>query len=71
MPGQFVNAWLSGIFIILSAITALRRPGVRYLNTLLSAWLFLSSWALAGATAGSTWNDVLVAIAVFAFSLVP
>jgi hypothetical protein len=46
-------------------------PWVRYLNTLLAIWLFISAWALPSRSPGTIWNNVLVAIAIFIVSLVP
>jgi hypothetical protein len=46
-------------------------PWVRYLNTLLAIWLFISAWALPSVSAGTIWNNVLVSIAIFVLSLIP
>jgi hypothetical protein len=37
----------------------------------LAIWLFISAWALPTIRAGTTWNNVIVAIAIFVVSLLP
>ena len=54
-----------------TALVGMAVPWVRYLNTLLAIWLFISAWALPTTQVGTVWNNVLVAIAVFIVSLVP
>ncbi len=70
-PAQFNNAWIVGILCVIFSLIAMRAPQVRFLNTILAAWLFISAWALPRATAGTAWNSVLVAIAMFIVSLLP
>jgi len=69
-PGQFANAWLVGTAVIFCSLIGIRIPAARYVNTLLSLWLLLSPWALSSATPRTIWNSVLVAVGVFAFSLI-
>ena len=66
---QRVNAWLVGVLIALVALASLSAPSIRYLNTILAVWLFISPWALHGANRGTVWNNVLVAVVVFCLSL--
>jgi hypothetical protein len=68
---QFVNAWICGIVAVIFAAAATRSPAVRSVNTLLAVWLFISAWALPSIRVVTVWNHALVAIAMFAFSLVP
>lgn len=68
---QFANAWLVGVFIVLTAVSSMWAPSLRYVNSILAVWLFLSPWALHGTATGTLWNNVVVAVAVFSFSLVP
>ena len=68
---QLTNTWILGVLCVLFALVAMALPWARYLNTLLAIWLFISAWALPTVSAGTIWNNVLVAIAVFIVSLVP
>ena len=68
---QSTNAWVVGVLCVVFAVAAMVLPWVRYLNTVLAIWLFISAWALPSGTPGTTWNNVLVAIAMFVVSLIP
>jgi hypothetical protein len=68
---QMTNTWILGVLCVIFALVAMAVPWVRYLNTLLAIWLFISAWALPTYNAGTVWNNVLVAIAIFIVSLVP
>jgi hypothetical protein len=70
-PAQRVNAWAVGVLFVAVALVALAASALRRINTALSAWLLASVWALPHASAATMWNDALVAVAVFALSLVP
>jgi hypothetical protein len=62
---------LMGALIITVAICAMAevaRP-LRFLNLLLGLWLIGAPWLLAGATAGATWNDIVIGLLVVAVSL--
>ena len=66
------NTWILGVLgFIFSIVALLIAPPVRFLNTLLAIWLFISAWALPRYTVGTIWNNVIVAILIFIFSLVP
>jgi len=68
---QMTNTWILGVLCVVLALIAMRFEQVRYVNSLLGIWLFISAFALPGATPGTTWNNALVAIAIFIISLVP
>lgn len=68
---QMTNTWILGVLCVIFAVVAMRVPQVRYLNTVLAIWLFISAWALPSMSTGTRWNNVLVAIAIFFFSLAP
>lgn len=70
-PAQRVNAWAVGALCVAVALVARAASPLRRVNTALSAWLFASVWALPHASAATLWNDAVVALAVFALSLVP
>src|SRR5262249_45147261 len=70
-PAQFTNTWIVGVLCAVVAAVAYWVSPVRYVNTALAVWLFISTLFLRPAGAGTLWNNVLVAIAVFAFSLAP
>lgn len=68
---QMTNTWILGVLAVIFALVATRAPQVRYLNTLLAIWLFISAFALPRVSVGTVWNNVIVAILLFVFSLVP
>ncbi len=68
---QMTNTWILGVLCVVFALIALGVPKARYLNTVLAIWLFVSAYALLDVSRGTVWNNVLVAIAVFVFSLIP
>ena len=68
---QLTNTWILGVLCVIFALIAMSTPTARWLNTILSIWLFISVWALPHQNLGTMWNNALVAIVVFAASLVP
>jgi hypothetical protein len=48
-------------------MTEVARP-LRFLNLLFGLWLIAAPWLLAGGTAGSTWNDLVIGLAVTGLS---
>ncbi len=68
--GQRANAAIVGFLVFASALGAVTSAQLRLVNTALAMWLFVSTLALPGAGAGTQWNNALVALAVFLFSLV-
>jgi hypothetical protein len=70
-PSEYINAWLIGLLVVLTAFVGFWVEQVRYVNTALAVWLFLSAWALPRLTVGTTWNHALVGIAIFIASLIP
>jgi hypothetical protein len=67
-----VNAFILGVAIsIVSVASMLRRVWLRYVNTALSAWLLASAFLLPQRSPRAVWNDVIVAIAMLAVSLIP
>ncbi len=65
------NTWILGILCVLFALIAMSTPAARWLNTALAIWLFISVWALPHHNLATMWNNAIVAILVFALSLVP
>lgn len=68
--GQFSNTWIVGALAVAFSVVAMAFPVARYLNTALALWLFASVWLLPGMSVATAWNNALVAVALFAFSLV-
>ncbi|HVZ32829.1 MAG TPA: SPW repeat protein [Polyangiaceae bacterium] len=66
---QFNNAWVVGVLTAGAAALAMAAPGARYLNTALAVWLFISTWALPLTNRATAWNNVIVSVLVFVFSL--
>ena len=65
------NTWIVGLLIAIAGLIALRMPWLRWIDTALAVWLFLSTLAMPGATRGTLWNNLIVAVLVFLTSLVP
>ena len=65
------NTWIVGLLIAIASLIALRMPWMRWVETALAIWLFLSTLAMPGATRGTLWNNLIVALLVFLVSLVP
>jgi hypothetical protein len=64
------NTWMVGMLIATFAALASALPQVRRLNTVLAAWLFVSTLVVARGQPATLLNNGLVAIAVFGLSLV-
>lgn len=65
------DTWFVGLLMATFAATAMAVPGARRLNALLAVWLFGSTLLLARGDMLTLLHNCFVAIAVFAFSLVP
>lgn len=70
MAGQLANALIVGALMMIAAIMAIGTPKLRFVNTALSVWLFVSVVFLPS-YAYTEWNNVIVALVACAFSLVP
>lgn len=68
---QRTNTWIVGIFIACFALVAMTLPKARYVNTLLSAWLFISAFALPSEHTATMLSNSLVGLVVFIVSLAP
>ncbi|BDG06879.1 SPW repeat domain-containing protein [Anaeromyxobacter oryzae] len=69
---SMANAWILGIVVsAVSVASMLRKVWLRYVNTALSAWLLASAFLLPQRSSLAVWNDVAVALAMLAVSLVP
>lgn len=65
------NTWVVGVLIAILAVWSLFVPGARFANSLLAIWLFFSTIVLAHETAGTLWNNVIIAVVLFFVSLIP
>jgi hypothetical protein len=65
------NTWIVGVLVVAFALWGMFTPPVRWVNTVLAVWLFFSTFFFAHITAGTVWNNAIVAILVFILSLVP
>jgi hypothetical protein len=68
---QSSMALVAGALCTFSAAVGLVRPPLRYMNTVVSIVLFISAFTLPRMGSATFWNDALVAMAMFALSLVP
>jgi hypothetical protein len=64
------DTWLTGMLIASFAALALALPAARRVNTLLAAWLVVSTLVLAHTDTPTLINNGLIAIAVFGLSLI-
>ncbi len=70
-PASAASAAAVGLVACAAAIAAMWRSGARFLDTALSAWLLASAFLLTQRPGVAFWNDVVVALAMLALSLVP
>jgi uncharacterized membrane protein len=56
------------VTIAVCAMAEVARP-LRFLNVPFGLWLIAAPWLLAGGTAGSTWNDIVIGLVVIGLSL--
>ena len=69
---QFINTLLSGALVIVFALAACATPRVRYLNTALSAYLFVSAWcypAFTLAEMATQWHNATVTLWILLISV--
>lgn len=70
-PASAANAGAVGLVACIAAVAAMWRRRARFLDTALSAWLLASAFLLPQRSGVAFWNDVTVAFAMLALSLVP
>lgn len=64
------NTWVLGLLVVVFALVSMAQPTARWLNTLAAIWLFFSTLAIFHTEAATVWNNVIVAIVVFAVSFI-
>lgn len=64
------NTWVVGLLIAVVGLIATRSPSARYANTALAVWLAISTLFVWPVVEATYWNNLIVAAAVFAVSLV-
>jgi hypothetical protein len=72
-PEQQTNTWVCGLIALGVAMLSSFVRSARYLNAALAVWLFISAFSLPTlpiSSVGTTWNNVIVALLLFATSLV-
>lgn len=65
------NTWFVGLLIVAAGVWGLRDPAGRLLNTLVSLWLLMSTLLIYPRAPLTFWNNLFVALAVLALSLIP
>jgi hypothetical protein len=65
-----VNAWVTGLIIIATALLAIRAPVFRHVNAAAGVWLVASLFAWPNYSSPAVWNNVFVGAAVALVSLV-
>jgi hypothetical protein len=68
--GQFINTWLMGLIVAVTAAGALRVPGLRYVSTAAGVWLIVSLFAWPTVSSPTAWHNVFVGAAIALVSLV-
>jgi len=68
---EFTNTWVVGLLALVFSVAGTALPWARYVTAVLALWLFVSSWLLSTQMAGTVWNNVLSAIAIFVMAFVP
>jgi hypothetical protein len=71
LMAQQTNTWIIGVLMVIVSILAMFAPQARFINTVLAIWLFVSTLAMPHENPVTLWNNCLLAIVVFALSLVP
>ena len=66
---QRTNALICGVLAVVFALSATRSSQLRYLNTGLGVWLFISTFVLSTFSAATMWNHVIVGVLLFLISL--
>lgn len=67
---DLTNTWIVGLAIAVIAAIGLGVPQIRFVNTALAIWLFISAFALPTVLSATVWNNAIAAIIVFIASLV-
>lgn len=65
-----VNAWVTGLVIVATALIAIRAPAFRFVNAAAGVWLVASLFAWPNYSSPAVWNNVFVGAAVALVSLV-
>jgi hypothetical protein len=71
VPSSQMNTCLVGLFVGVSAVTATGWAEARRLTAVLALWLAFTTLAVYPARPATLWNNLIVAVAVLALSLVP
>lgn len=64
-PAQYNNGWIVGVATATVAALAMRIQVVRFINSLIAIWLFISAWSLPGPSDLTFWNSLLVSMAIY------
>lgn len=70
-PALRTDTWIVAVLMFVVAVGSLGSPRARYANTVLAIWLFFSTIFMPSVRAGTLWNNIIVAVVVFALSLAP
>jgi len=70
-PASLTNAWIVGLLSSVFAVVGMFSSRARLVDTALSAWLLASAFLLPQRSTLGFRNDVVVALAMLAVSLVP
>lgn len=69
---QFISTAIAGLLVIVFALAACIAPRVRYLNTTLAAYLFVSAWFYSSTTLpemATQWHNAIVGLWIFLISV--
>jgi hypothetical protein len=67
---NFINMWVTGLVIVLSALLAIRAPRFRFVSAAAGVWLIGSLFAWPHYSSPAVWNNILVGAAVALTSII-
>jgi len=65
-----VNSCVTGAIVAVTALLAIRRPGLRFINTAAGVWMIASMFAFPNYSSPAVWNSFIVGVALALVSLV-
>lgn len=66
----FINAWITGVVIVVSALISLRASAARYVSAAAGVWLIAAMFAWPNYTSPMIWSNFFAGAAVTLVSLV-
>jgi hypothetical protein len=67
---ELINAWVTGLVVILSALLAIRRPQFRYVSAAAGVWLIASLFAFPNYASPAVWLNIFIGAAIALVALI-